>query len=204
MNPFRVARGPSWRKQKTKGQQLLNPVGSSSHPTVAEQPRGAGGSEGLQCATFAAGCFWGVEASFRELEGVVRTSVGYTGGSRPDPSYEQVCSGMTGHAESVVVWFDPAVISYADLLSAFWSMHDPTTRDRQGWDFGSQYRSAIFVHDDAQERLAIASRDEHQLSLARPIVTEIVPASTFYDAEEYHQRYFEKHGGAVCATTVRA
>ncbi|MBV9002467.1 MAG: peptide-methionine (S)-S-oxide reductase MsrA [Solirubrobacterales bacterium] len=183
---------------------MLNPVGSSSHPTVAEQPRGAGGSEGLQCATFAAGCFWGVEASFRELEGVVRTSVGYTGGSTPDPSYEQVCSGTTGHAESVVVWFDPTVISYADLVSAFWSMHDPTTRDRQGWDFGSQYRSAIFVHDDAQERLAIASRDEHQLSLARPIVTEIVPASTFYDAEEYHQRYFEKHGGAVCATTVRA
>ena len=104
----------------------------------------------------------------------------------------------------MVAWFDPTVISYADLLSAFWSMHDPTTRDRQGWDFGSQYRSAIFVHDDAQERLAIASRDEHQLTLARPIVTEIVPAATFYDAEDYHQRYFEKHGGAFCATTVRS
>ena len=182
---------------------MLNPTGSSSYPTAAEQQRDAGGSENLQRATFAAGCFWGVEASFRELEGVVRTSVGYTGGSTPDPSYEQVCSGRTGHAESVVVWFDPTVISYADLLTVFWSMHDPTTRDRQGWDFGSQYRSAIFVHDDAQERLAIASRDEHQLTLTRPIVTEIVPAATFYDAEDYHQRYFEKHGGAVCATTVR-
>lgn len=158
---------------------------------------------GLLRATFAAGCFWGVEASFRELEGVVRTSVGYTGGTTADPSYELVCSGTTGHAEAVTVWFDPTVVSYADLLNAFWSMHDPTTRDRQGWDFGSQYRSAIFVHDDAQERLAIASRDEHELTLARPIVTEIVPASTFYDAEDYHQRYFEKHGGAVCATTVR-
>jgi peptide-methionine (S)-S-oxide reductase len=189
--------------RERKEQQLLNLTGSASDPTAAEQQREAGASEGLERATFAAGCFWGVEASFRELEGVVRTSVGYTGGNTHDPSYEQVCSGATGHAESVDVWFDPAVISYADLLSAFWSMHDPTTRDRQGWDFGSQYRSAIFVHDDAQERLAIASRDEHQLTLARPIVTEIVPASTFYAAEDYHQRYFEKHGGAVCATTVR-
>jgi len=182
---------------------LLNPTGSSSHPRTAEQLRHASGSEGLQRATFAAGCFWGVEASFRELEGVVRTSVGYTGGNTRDPTYEQVCSGTTGHAESVEVWFDPTVIGYPDLLGAFWSMHDPTTRDRQGWDFGSQYRSAIFVHDDAQERLAIASRDQHQLTLARPIVTEIGRASRFYDAEDYHQRYFEKHGGAVCATTVR-
>jgi peptide-methionine (S)-S-oxide reductase len=181
----------------------LNPTSSFSYPTAGEQRRDAGGSDGPLRATFAAGCFWGVEASFRELEGVVRTSVGYTGGTTADPSYELVCSGTTGHAEAVTVWFDPTVVSYADLLNAFWSMHDPTTRDRQGWDFGSQYRSAIFVHDDAQERLAIASRDEHELTLARPIVTEIVPASTFYDAEDYHQRYFEKHGGAVCATTVR-
>jgi peptide-methionine (S)-S-oxide reductase len=157
----------------------------------------------LQRATFAAGCFWGVEASFRELEGVVRTSVGYIGGSTADPSYEQVCSGATGHAESVDVWFDPTVVGYGDLLSAFWSMHDPTTSNRQGWDFGSQYRSAIFVHDADQERQAIASRDAHQSRFARPIVTEIAPASTFYDAEDYHQRYFEKHGGAACATTLR-
>jgi peptide-methionine (S)-S-oxide reductase len=160
-------------------------------------------AEGLERATFAAGCFWGVEASFREIEGVVRTKVGYTGGSTPDPTYEQVCSGTTGHAEAVEVWFDPARVSYEELLGVFWSIHDPTTIDRQGWDFGSQYRSAIFFHDAEQDRVATASRDEHQPGLARPIVTEIVPASAFYEAEEYHQRYFEKHGGAFCATTLR-
>ena len=159
--------------------------------------------EGTQRATFAAGCFWGVEAAFREIEGVVATRVGYTGGSSADPNYEQVCSDTTGHAEAVQVWFDPTVVSYDDLLETFWSIHDPTTRNRQGWDFGSQYRSAIFFHDANQERVAIDSRDQHQSTLARPIVTQIFPASAFYDAEEYHQRYFEKHGGAFCATTVR-
>ena len=158
---------------------------------------------GAQRATVAAGCFWGVEASFREVEGVLDTRVGYTGGRTSDPSYEQVCSGATGHAESVDVWFDPSVISYSDLLRTFWSVHDPTTRDRQGWDFGSQYRSAIFVHDAEQERLAIDSRDAQGGVLSKPIVTEITPASIFHDAEDYHQRYFEKHGGAVCATTLR-
>ena len=182
---------------------MLNIAGSISEPTGPEQARAGGGPDGIQRATFAAGCFWGVEASFRGIDGVVRTAVGYTGGSTPDPSYEQVCSGKTGHAESVDVWFDPTVVSYSDLLNAFWSMHDPTTRDRQGWDFGSQYRSAIFVHNSEQERFAIASRDEHQPAFARSIVTEITPASTFYDAEDYHQRYFEKHGGAVCAATLR-
>jgi peptide-methionine (S)-S-oxide reductase len=157
----------------------------------------------LQRATFAAGCFWGVEASFRELEGVVRTSVGYTGGHTSAPTYEQVCSGTTGHAEAVDVWFDPAIVSYDELLRAFWAMHDPTTPNRQGWDIGSNYRSAIFFHDAEQEKRALASRDERQKSLSRPIVTEIVPAPAFYDAEEYHQRYYEKHGGAACATTVR-
>ena len=159
--------------------------------------------EGMQQATFAAGCFWGVEAAFREIEGVAATRVGYTGGTVADPTYEQVCSGRTSHAEAVRVWFDPDVVSYGDLLDTFWSIHDPTTRNRQGWDFGSQYRSAIFFHDADQERVAIASRDERQNSVARPIVTEIVRATPFYDAEEYHQRYFEKHGGAFCATTVR-
>jgi peptide-methionine (S)-S-oxide reductase len=178
-------------------------TGSISHATGAEQGRDHGGSEGLQRATFAAGCFWGVEASFRELEGVLRTRVGYTGGIDPSPSYELVCTGATGHAESVDVWFDPALVSYSELLGAFWSIHDPTTADRQGWDFGSQYRSAIFFHDREQQRLATASREAHQPAFARPIVTEIVPASTFYDAEDYHQRYFEKHGGAICATTLR-
>jgi len=154
-------------------------------------------------ATFAAGCFWGVEAAFREVEGVVQTAVGYTGGTTVDPGYEQVCSGTTGHAEAVDLWFDPAIVSYGELLDTFWSIHDPTTRDRQGWDFGNQYRSAIFVHDAEQERLAVASRDERQKVVARPIVTEIIPASPFYDAEEYHQRYYEKHGGAACAATIR-
>ena len=159
--------------------------------------------ERMQRAAFAAGCFWGVEAAFREIEGVVATRVGYTGGTTADPTYEQVCSDGTGHAEAVEVWFDPDVVSYDTLLDTFWSIHDPTTPDRQGWDFGSQYRSAIFFHGADEERLAIASRDKRQNSLARPIVTEIVQASPFYDAEEYHQRYFEKHGGAACATTVR-
>lgn len=160
-------------------------------------------SEELQRATFAAGCFWGVEAAFREIEGVVRTSVGYTGGRTGDPTYEQVCSDTTGHAEAVEVWFDPGLVSYDELLNVFWSIHDPTTPNRQGWDFGSQYRSAIFSHDAGQEALAIASRDERQRALTRPIVTQIAPASTFYEAEDYHQRYFEKHRGAVCATTLR-
>ena len=159
--------------------------------------------DNAQRATFAAGCFWGVEASFREIEGVVATRVGYTGGVTADPSYQQVCSGTTGHAEAVQVWFDPKVVSYPELLEAFWSIHDPTTRDRQGWDFGSQYRSAIFVYGAEQEQQAIKSRDERQNVSGKPIVTEIVPASTFYTAEAYHQRYFEKHGGAACATTIR-
>jgi peptide-methionine (S)-S-oxide reductase len=159
--------------------------------------------ESAERATFAAGCFWGVEASFREIEGVVRTTVGYSGGSTTSPSYEQVCSGTTGHAEAVDVWFDPTIVTYGELLRTFWSIHDPTTRDRQGWDFGSQYRSAIFFHDGEQEMLAIASRDERQEASTRPIVTEIVPATPFYAAEDYHQRYFEKNGGAVCAATLR-
>ncbi len=161
-------------------------------------------TDGTQRATFAAGCFWGVEASFRELEGVVRTTVGYTGGRTTDPTYEQVCSDSTGHAEAVEVWFDPTTISYGDLLRTFWSIHDPTTPNRQGWDFGSQYRSAIFFHDAEHERLAIASREEQQTALTKPIVTEIMAASAFYDAEDYHQRYFEKHGGAACASTLRS
>lgn len=175
------------------------PAESGNEPRV-----GAAADDSLERATFAAGCFWGVEAAFREVEGVVKTRVGYTGGNTPSPSYEQVCADGTGHAEAVDVWFDPGVISYDELLSLFWSIHDPTTPNRQGWDFGSQYRSAIFVHDAEQEQLAIASRDQRQSELSRPIVTEIVPAAVFHDAEEYHQRYFEKHGGAACATTLRA
>jgi peptide-methionine (S)-S-oxide reductase len=182
---------------------VLNFTGRAPRNAEAAPPVDATEPQGARRATFAAGCFWGVEAAFRETEGVVRTLVGYSGGSTQDPSYEQVCSGTTGHAEAVDVWFDPAIISYPELLETFWSIHDPTTRDRQGWDFGSQYRSAIFVHDAGQERLAISSRDARQDALTRPIVTEIVPAAVFYDAEGYHQRYFEKHGGAACATTLR-
>jgi peptide-methionine (S)-S-oxide reductase len=187
---------------RQKGQ-FMNLAASRSESTGTAMPTARTDVDGLERATFAAGCFWGVEAAFRQIEGVVQTSVGYTGGNTPDPSYEHVCSGSTGHAEAVEVWFDPAVLGYTELLNAFWSMHDPTTLNRQGWDFGTQYRSAIFFHDQGQERLATDSRDQHQKTLRRTIATEIVPASTFYDAEDYHQRYFEKHGGAACATTLR-
>jgi peptide-methionine (S)-S-oxide reductase len=160
------------------------------------------GPEGAERATFAAGCFWGVEATFRAIPGVLQTSVGYTGGHVPSPTYRQVCGHRTGHAEAVEVWFDPAQVSYAQLLETFWRSHNPTTRNRQGLDLGSQYRSAIFYHGAAQEALAIESRDLEQESRRRQIVTEITPASAFYRAEEYHQRYLEKHGNASCAVTI--
>jgi peptide-methionine (S)-S-oxide reductase len=161
------------------------------------------GPEGAQRATFAAGCFWGVEAAFRQIDGVLQTAVGYTGGHVPDPSYERVGRQRTGHAEAVEVWFDPAQVSYEQLLKTFWRIHNPTTRNRQGFDFGSQYRSAIFYHDAAQYEAAIASRDAEQQSRRRQIVTQITPASAFYRAEQYHQRYLEKHGRTSCAATVR-
>ena len=159
--------------------------------------------DGAQRATFAAGCFWGVEAALREIEGVVKTRVGYTGGQTASPTYEQVCSHRTGHAEAVEVWFDPSQVSYEQLLETFWRIHDPTTKDRQGWDLGNQYRSAIFVHDPQQAALAAVSRDHEQLGLTKPIVTEITPAGPFHQAEEYHQQYFEKQGRTACAVTLR-
>ena len=158
--------------------------------------------DGRQRATFAAGCFWGVEAAFRELDGVLDVTVGYTGGTTVDPTYEQVCGGATGHAEAVEVVFDPNKVSYRQLLDTFWHIHNPTTLNRQGWDLGSQYRSAIFFHDSEQERVALATRGSEQESLVKPIVTEIVPATTFYRAEEYHQRYFERSGYAACGVTI--
>ncbi len=153
-------------------------------------------------ATFAAGCFWGVEDRFRCVPGVTGVEVGYAGGSTPEPTYRQVCRGRTGHAESVHVVYDPERVSYEQLLDAFWSMHDPTTPDRQGPDVGSQYRSVIFVHSREQEEAALASREELERGDAfggRRIVTEIVPAGRFWRAEEYHQRYFEKQGRSACA-----
>jgi peptide-methionine (S)-S-oxide reductase len=149
----------------------------------------------LEKATFAAGCFWHVEATFRKVPGVVSVTSGYTGGTTENPSYEQVCSDRTGHAEAVEIEYDPARVSYDTLLDVFWAEHDPTTPNRQGWDVGSQYRSAIFYHTPEQRAAAIASKNRLEKSgrYARPIVTQIVPAATFYKAEEYHQRYYEKH-----------
>jgi peptide-methionine (S)-S-oxide reductase len=151
-------------------------------------------------ATFAAGCFWGVEAAFRGVTGVTETQVGYTGGHTGDPTYEEVCTDRTGHAEAVEVTFDPGKVSYAALLRVFWEIHDPTTPNRQGPDMGSQYRSAIFTHSVEQKRLAEESRSALERSgrFRRPTVTEILPAQTFWRAEEYHQRYLEKHGRASC------
>jgi peptide-methionine (S)-S-oxide reductase len=155
-----------------------------------------------QKATFAAGCFWGVEAAFRGLEGVEDAISGYTGGHTIDPTYPQVCSGSTGHAEAVDVTFDPARISYERLLTAFWKMHDPTQKNRQGPDVGTQYRSAIFFHSPEQQAEAIASRDALAPSLSKPIATEITAATTFYPAEAYHQRYAERNGIVCHVPTV--
>jgi len=152
----------------------------------------------MEKATFAAGCFWGVEASFRALPGVTDAVVGYTGGSLANPTYHDVCTDRTGHAEALEVSFDPAKITYDQLLDHFWQMHDPTTPNRQGPDFGTQYRSAIFFHSPEQERLARASRERWQSRFSQPIVTEIVPGARFYPAEEYHQRYLEKKGLSSC------
>ena len=154
----------------------------------------------LEKATFGAGCFWGVEVAFRQVPGVAEAIAGYLGGTLPNPTYQDVCSGKTGHAEVVEVAYDPTKVGYEDLLNVFWTGHDPTTLNRQGPDRGTQYRSAIFYHDAGQKTAAIASRDRWNNSgkFSSPIVTEITPASTFYRAEEYHQRYLEKHGLASC------
>jgi peptide-methionine (S)-S-oxide reductase len=144
-------------------------------------------------ATFGAGCFWGVEAEFRKVEGVVDATVGYSGGALENPTYKDVCSGTTGHAEVVEVEYDPSKVSYEELLEVFWENHDPTTLNRQGPDMGTQYRSAIFFHTPEQEAAARASKERAQDRFKKPIVTEITPAAEFYRAEEYHQRYFEKN-----------
>jgi len=155
----------------------------------------------MATATFGAGCFWGVEAAFRQVPGVLSTAVGYAGGSLAKPTYEQVCSGRTGHAEVVQIEYDPDKVSYQQLLDVFWSNHDPTQLNRQGPDIGTQYRSVIFTHDAEQRQIAGASKAEldNSARFRRPIVTEILPFSAFYRAEEYHQQYLEKRGLDHCA-----
>jgi peptide-methionine (S)-S-oxide reductase len=154
-------------------------------------------------ATFAAGCFWGVEATFRQIPGVTATRVGYTGGQTANPTYKDVCTDTTGHAEAVEVEYDPAKVSYKQLLDVFWENHDPTQLNRQGPDWGKQYRSAIFFHSPGQEAAAKASKGKLANSgrFKKPIVTQIVPAVTFYEAEDYHQQYLEKRGLATCHIT---
>lgn len=154
----------------------------------------------MELATFGAGCFWGVEVAFRQIRGVKDALVGYLGGTLANPTYKDVCTGRTGHAEVVQVEYDPSEVTYDRLLEVFWENHDPTTLNRQGPDVGTQYRSAIFYHTPEQERAAKESKSRFEASgkLSRPIVTEITAASTFYPAEDYHQRYLEKRGLASC------
>jgi peptide-methionine (S)-S-oxide reductase len=153
-------------------------------------------------ATFGAGCFWGVEAAFRRIEGVTRTRVGYSGGTLENHTYEDVCSHTTGHAEVVELTYDPERVSYDDLLQVFWRKHDPTQRNRQGWDPGDQYRSVVFVHDGEQQEAALASKAREQASSSAPIVTQIEPAQTFYEAEDHHQQYLEKRGRSTCTPAL--
>jgi methionine-S-sulfoxide reductase len=153
-------------------------------------------------ATFGAGCFWGVEAAFRRIDGVSQTRVGYAGGGVESPSYEQVCSDRTGHAEVVEVSYDSTLVPYEQLLAVFWAEHDPTQLNRQGPDPGSQYRSVIFVHDEEQRRAAEASRERIALKLSRPVVTQIEAAPSFWEAEDYHQQYLEKRGQASCTARL--
>lgn len=154
----------------------------------------------MKKATFGAGCFWGVEAAFRKLKGVTNTAVGYMGGTFENPSYEDVCTGRTGHAEVVQLEYDPSQVCYDELLGVFWSIHDPTTLNRQGPDMGTQYRSVIFYHTPEQEKAARESMEKLTSTgrYEQPVVTEIAPASAFWMAEEYHQQYLEKRGVSSC------
>ena len=154
-------------------------------------------------ATFGAGCFWGVEAAFRQLEGVTRTRVGYTGGTLDNPTYEDVCSHTTGHAEVVQVTFDPERVSYDELLEVFWRKHDPTQLNRQGWDVGYNYRSVVFAEDEEQREAAVRSKEQEQARYRKPIVTQIEAAATFYPAEDYHQQYLEKRGRTTCTVELK-
>lgn len=159
-----------------------------------------------ETATFAAGCFWGVEQAFREIKGVVETEVGYTGGHTENPTYEEVCRKGSGHAEAVLVTFDPDIVSYDDLLATFWKIHDPTQVNRQGPDLGDQYRTVIFSNSGEQHAAAIASRnaEAHSERHSKPIATLVEPLGKWWKAEEYHQQYFEKRGGGACAINPHA
>jgi peptide-methionine (S)-S-oxide reductase len=180
------------------------------NPSCGTRPGGAGHGTPLvpagkdQLAIFAQGCFWGVEERFRKVPGVVATAVGYAGGHTANPSYEDVCTGRTGHAESVLVEFDPAQVSYEKLLRFFWETHDPTSGDAQGPDHGTQYRSAILTFGPEQQKEALASREQAQRGLRDPITTEIAPARPFWIAEGYHQQWDEKHGALSCPLPHRA
>ncbi len=151
----------------------------------------------MEIATFGAGCFWGVEAAFQKIKGVIKTTVGYMGGTTKNPSYEDVCTDKTGHAEIVQVQFDNKTVTYEELLDVFWEIHDPTQLNRQGFDLGTQYRSVIFYHNQKQKISAEKSKNKQE-KFKKPIVTEIVPAKEFYKAEEYHQNYLKKQGRASC------
>ena len=166
----------------------------------ATSTRKTAGDKKMEKATFAAGCFWGVEAAFRKVKGVKKTTVGYTGGTVLNPSYKRVCRGDTGHAEAVEVLYDPQQVTFEDLLKVFWTNHDPTQRNRQGPDIGTQYRSAVFYHTPEQKKAALASKTALQKSgkFKQPIATQIVSAEKFYPAEDYHQQYLEKRGLATC------
>ena len=153
-------------------------------------------------ATFGAGCFWGVEAAFRQLDGVTRTRVGYSGGTRANPTYKDVCSHTTGHAEVVEVTYDPERVSYEELLQVFWDKHDPTQPNRQAWDGGDQYRSVVFFHDAEQKESVLKSKAGEQENRSAPIVMQIEPAPTFYEAEDYHQQYLEKRGRSTCTPVL--
>ena len=153
-------------------------------------------------ATFGAGCFWGVEAAFRRLDGVTATAVGYAGGTTPNPTYQQVCAHVTGHAEVVEVTYEDEKVPYEQLLAVFWAEHDPTQLNRQGPDIGDQYRSVIFVHDAEQRAAAESSRDRVQQRIVKPVVTQIEDAPSFWPAEDYHQQYLEKRGLASCHVSL--
>ena len=155
-------------------------------------------------ATFGAGCFWGVEAAFRQVEGVTRTEVGFEGGTLANPSYQDVCSHTTGHAEVVEVTYDPERVSYEQLLDVFWAKHNPTSRGKLGWDVENQYRSVVFVHDEDQRRAAERSREQVESRLQKAVATSIEDAPTFWEAEDYHQQYLEKRGRASCTPQLAA